>query len=162
MIYSLFCDVKEHIAEGQNVIILGDFNEGIHSQEKMSQKFFNAGLFNLMETRLDTKTLPRTHSRGSKAIDHIWVTKHIADNSTRAGYAPFFHILDSDHRGLFFDIPESALFDADSLKIVHHEFRRLKSNNHNRKKKYMKTLTKGWEHHKIDKKIPHYSKFVRL
>ena len=72
-----------------------------------------------MGEHLGTKSLPRIHSRGSKSIDHVWATRHIIDNVTRAGYAPFSHVMDSDHRGLFFDIPKNALFDADSLKVVY-------------------------------------------
>ena len=63
-----------------------------------------------MEERLGTSDLPRTHSRGSKAIDHIWATKYILDNIKHAGFAPFGHFYDSDHRGIFIDIEEKILF----------------------------------------------------
>lgn len=150
---SLLQDVIKHISDGQNVIILGDFNEGIYGPERMSDKFKEAGLFNMMEKHLDTTSLPRTQSRGSKAIDHIWATRHIIDNVTRAVYAPFNHLMESGHRGLFFDIPEDALFGADSLKVVYHKYRRLKSTIPTRTLKYMKTLSKDWEYHKIDQKF---------
>lgn len=51
-----------------------------------------------MDHKLELTNLPRTQSRGSKAIDHIWATKHMVDNVTRAGFAPFSHMLEIDHR----------------------------------------------------------------
>ena len=167
MIDSLLNDAKQHIASGQNAIIMGDFNEGIHSCEKMRDKFYKAGLFNLMEEKMGTKQLPQTHSRGSTAIDHVWATRHIIDSVSRSGYAPFGHLLQSDHRGLFFDIPENALFDADSLKIVYHDFRRLRSTIPKRTKKYLKHFESDWKSHKIDKKKEHFviclmNKYLRI
>ena len=153
MIDSLLIDVKNHIASGQNVITMGDFNEGIHSCEQMSDKFSAAGLFNLMEATMNTTQLPRTHSRGSTAIDHVWATRYIIDNVHRSGYAPFGHLLQSDHRDLFFDILEKALFDANPLKIVYHDFRRLRSTIPKRVKKYLKHFESDWTYHKIDKKF---------
>lgn len=84
----------------------------------------NLGLFNVFEHRLQTKMLPRTHTRGSSAIDHIWTTKYILDNVSYSGYAPFGHVWDSDHRGLFIDIKASVLFPTNDISVVYSEFRR--------------------------------------
>ena len=105
-----------------------------------------------MEERLGTSDLPRTHSRGSKAIDHVWATKYILDNIQHAGFAPFGHFYDSDHRGIFIDIEEKILFQEHESKIIYHEYRRLKSCTPKRVKKYMKKLKQEWDVHKIDKK----------
>ena len=45
-----------------NDILLGDFNEGIHSPEGMPKKLPDIGLFNVMEERLNTSELPRTYT----------------------------------------------------------------------------------------------------
>lgn len=111
------------------------------------------GLYNIFEQRLQHQDLPRTHARGSKAIDHIWVTHHILDNTSYAGYSPFGHIWDSDHRALFIDIKDTIFFREDDIKIVYSDFRRLKSSIPKRTKKYIEVVTKNWNYHNIDSKF---------
>ena len=135
---TLLNDVKQAIKNGTNVIVGGDFNEGIHSPECMNEMFNDAGLYNVFQQRLETDTLRRTHSRGSKAVDHIWASKFILDNIIHAGIAPFGHTYESDHRGLFFDIDENLLFNNDDVRMVYHDFRKLKSKTPKRVKKYIK------------------------
>ena len=101
---------------------------------------------------MQTKKLPRTFSRGSEAIDHIWTTKYILDNIKRAGIAPFGFGYESDHRGLFLDIDDDILFDKDEIKIMYHDFRRLKTGIPKRVKKYKKHIQSTWKAHKIDEK----------
>lgn len=146
---SLIDDVKATIKKGINVMVGGDFNEGIYSPEKMSILFEDAGLYNVFQHRLQTDDIPRTHARGSKAVDHIWVSKYILDNITHAGIAPFGHTYESDHRGMFVDLDESILFHHDDIKMVYHDFRRLKSKTPKRVKKYMKYVTREWKNKKI-------------
>lgn len=145
-------ELRPLINKGINVLLMGDFNESVHSNEGMSTKLMELGLFNVMEERLNTKELPRTHSRGSKAIDHVWATKYLLDNIKYAAYAPFGKFYDSDHRGIFLAIDEKILFNEHESKIIYHEFRRLKSGVPKRVKKYMDALTNEWNKHKIDEK----------
>ena len=112
IIQDLVDEIKPIIERGQNIILAGDFNEKIWSKEKLSDKLYSIGRFNVFENRMETKSLPRTFSRGTEAIDHIWTTKFILDNISYAGMAPFNYGYDSDHRGLFIDIADSVLFVA--------------------------------------------------
>ena len=80
VIQDLVDEIKPIIDRGQNIILAGDFNEKIWSKEKLSDKLDSIGLFNVFENRMETKSLPRTFSRGTEAIDHIWTTKFILDN----------------------------------------------------------------------------------
>ena len=109
-------EISPCIERGHNIILGGDFNESLTSREMLAKKFEEIGLYNVCENRFQTKDLPRTHSRGSKAIDHIWATRFILENTSYAGYAPFGHIWDSDHRALFMDIKASILFQNDEIK----------------------------------------------
>ena len=128
-------EIRPIIEKGHNIILGGDFNKHLHSPEAMSDKLENIGLLNVFETRLQNKNLPRTHARGSRAIDHIWATGHIIDNISYAGYAPFGHVWDSDHRGMFIDVKATILFPNDDISIVYNDFRRLKSTIPKRTKK---------------------------
>ena len=85
------------------------------------------GLYNVFASKLDTKNLPRTHMRGSKAVDHIYVSKYVLDNIIYAGIAPFGHTYDSNHRGMFIDVDEKMLFNPEDVRVVYHDYRRLKS-----------------------------------
>ena len=124
---TLLDEVKRVMKDGINIIIGGDFNESINSPESMSTMFQDAGLYNVFQNRLDTDDIPRTHARGSKAVDHIWVSKYVLDNIIYAGIAPFGHTYKSDHRGMHLDLDESILFNHDDVQMVYHDFRRLKS-----------------------------------
>lgn len=141
------------IEKGHNIILGGDFNESINSPEGMSKKLQAIGLFNVFEERLQTQSLPRTHARGSRSIDHILATKYILDHISYAGMAPFGHIIDSDHRGLFIDIKDDILFQNDDIKLVYNDFRCLKSSIPKRRTKYMESVTKNWNYHNIDEKF---------
>ena len=154
-------EVKEYVDKGYNIIVQGDFNESINSPEKLNEKIKNAGLYNLMENHINSKNLPRTFNRGSQAIDHVFMTKHLLDNTTYAGYAPFEEGYISDHQGIFFDLKENALFPTTQSNIIHHEFRRLKSKLPKRVGKYIKQLNDDWETHNITdqfKQIAHQLK----
>lgn len=146
---TLLEDVKTTIKDGINVIIGGDFNESLYSPESMSQLFEDAGLYNVFQHRMNTDDIPRTHARGSKAVDHIWVSKYVLDNIKYAGIAPFGHTYESDHRGMHIDIDESILFNHDDVRMVYHDFRQLKSKTPKRVKKYMKFVEREWQKQKI-------------
>ena len=153
VLIDLIQEIQPEINNGRNILVFGDFNEGYHSPEGLSKKLENIGLYNVMVERLGSTNLPRTHARGSTAIDHVWATKHILDNIQFAGIAPFGTHYQSDHRGFFIDINENMLFHKDDTTVIYHEFRRLKSTVPKRVTKYMKILSTEWETHKIDEKF---------
>ena len=126
----------------------------------MSDLLDQIGLYNVFEERMQTKKLPRTHTRGSEAIDHIWTTKYILDNIKRAGIAPFGFGYESDHRGLFVDIDDEVLFDKEEIKIMYHDYRRLKTGIPKRIKKYQKHIQKTWDMHKIDEKYDRLQEMI--
>ena len=157
IIDDLIDDLKPCIKNGTNIILAGDFNEKLYSPEKLSLKLDDIGLFNVFESTLNTKDVPRTHVRGSGAVDHIWVTKFLLDNIKRAGMAPFGSIYESDHRGMYLDIDENILFDKDEIKVTYKDFRRLQTSIPKRVEKYTKYLETAWRKHAIDKKFEQIS-----
>ena len=152
VIRDLVVDVEKCIQSGCSVIILGDFNEHINGCEKSCEKICNAGLVNLFQERLGD-TLPRTHKRGTQAIDHIFVTPNVLAYVSQAGIAPFDYGLKSDHRALFFDLDLGGLLDPSFQIISPYHCRRLKTTVPRRMEKYLETLSDLWEFHNIDQRI---------
>ena len=135
-------ELNDAIRRGFNVMVAGDFNEGLLSPEGMQQMFDELGLYNVFANRLDTTELPRTHARGSKVVDHVGVSKYVLDNITHAGIAPFGYLYESDHRGMFIDIDDTMLFHPEDSKLVYHHFWCLKTTIPTRIKKYMRHVNK--------------------
>ena len=159
MMESLTRELSGVVEKGINVVVGGDFNESLYSPEGMSEMLGNIGLVNVFEYRQNSTLLPRTYSRGSKAVDHIWVTPYLLDHITYAGIAPFGYMYESDHRGLFIDIDDTMLFEPEDVRLVYHNFRRLKSNVPKRAKRYMRIVDSDWKIHKITEK---YFQLVEL
>ena len=80
-----------------------------------------------MEHRIGTR-LPLTHSNGSQAVDHMWGTCDVVESVSKAGYAPFQHVGDSDHRALIMDIDIKRILDDDIDTVKQRHQRRLKMN----------------------------------
>ena len=152
MLETLHKELKKHVESGVNIIVAGDFNEGLASPEGMSTVMENIGMVNVFEQRQETKMLPRTHSRGSKAIDHIWVTPFVMEHIMYAGVAPFGYHIDSDHRGLYIDLDDGMLFQPEDVRLIYHDFRRLKSQIPKRVKRYTKLVDSEWKIQKVDEK----------
>ena len=131
------------------------------SPEALNEKMNNIGMYNLMSQKLNTNTLPRTFIRGRDAIDHVWMTRYLADKTTFAGYAPFESTYVSDHRGLYFDFPKQVLFPTSVSKIVPHKSRKLKSSIPKRVKAYLKILDEEWTTHKMYSKFQDVAKILK-
>ena len=80
---------------------------------------------------------------GSDAIDHIWTTKYLLDDIAFARMVPFDTVYESDHCKMFLDIANSILLDQDEIKIMYHDFRRLKTGAPKREKKNREYVTKS-------------------
>ena len=145
----LLDDAKKSIGSGCSVILMVDLNEHICGSEKSNQKFNDIGMMNLMQTRMGDE-LPKTHKKGSSAIDHIYITPNILPFVKKAGFAPFDYGLRSDHRALMFDLDLSGLLDPAFNLITPYHCRRLKTTVPRRIIKYLETLEAQWEFHNID------------
>ena len=152
VIHDLIKELQQAITIGCSVIVLGDMNEHICGSEQTNDKLYNVGLVNLFQERLGDN-LPNTHRRGSKAIDHIYVTPNVMNHVQKAGIAPFNYGLKSDHRALLFDLDLGSLLDPSVNVITPYHCRRLKTTDPKRMEKYLDTLNQQWDFHKIDQRI---------
>ena len=98
--------------------------------------------------------MPNTHKRGTKAIDHVWLTANLLQAVEQAGYAPFDKIIENtDHRGIFFDIDLGIILDHDVVNIQPAQFRRLKATIPKRVQKYNDLVSKGWTDQNIESRL---------
>ena len=161
VINDLLKDVELSVHNGCSVILMGDMNEKLESREKTNKRLFDIGLHNLMQTKLQTKTLPRTHRRGSEAIDHVWVTASLIPAIPTAGFAPFDFLGSSDHRGLCFDVNIDELLDFNVVPLQSMPHRRLQSNIPKRVTKYLDVFTKKWKDFNISERFQQVQKKLK-
>ena len=91
-------------------IILGDWNEecaGTSNAQKLCDQF---GLVNIYTRMHPNHEKFKTYIRGSKQLDFALAPPALADKVKQCIYEPFMYRLSGDHRGFYFDIPETALF----------------------------------------------------
>ena len=150
-INDFIAEIQPLIEKGVQLIILGDFNEGIHDKEKTNTKFNEIGLKNVMQNRV--RELPRTFIHGSKAIDHIYVTTKVSNAITNAGFAPFHFIKESDHRGMYIDLDYRQVLDDHIFMLPSPKQIRLKHTIPSRTKKYHEVIENMWESQNIDKRF---------
>ena len=150
----LISELQNAVNSGISIILMADMNEGADDREKTNNRLLNIGLTNLMQHRLGIRNMPKTHKRGSKAIDHVWMTPNLINCVEQAGYAPFNTIIEnSDHRGIFFDVNLTFILDNTIVPLQHQKFRRLKSTIPKRVKKYNELVNIGWKDHDIENRV---------
>ena len=82
-------------------------------------------MHNVLQDKLGTPELPRTHCRGRNAIDHVWVTASLLPAVVQAGFAPFDYLGTSDHRGICFDIDLEQILGFSVVPLQNLPHRRL-------------------------------------
>lgn len=98
-------------AEGEEIILVGDFNEDITSPGAGMQQLASACcLVDLFSIRLGTSTLPTTYQRGTRRLDYVLISPNLLQTIEAAGYDPFGYRLPSDHRGMYIDLRTETLF----------------------------------------------------
>ena len=140
VIDDLIADITLSIQNGCSILLFGDLNEQVTGREKTNKRLFQIGLHDVMQNKLGTDNLPRTHCRGNGAIDHVWVTAAMLPSIVHAGYAPFDFIGNSDHRGIYVDINLCELLDFNSVPLQCLSNRRLQTSIPKRVDKYIQLL----------------------
>jgi hypothetical protein len=93
-------------SEKDYFILTIDANETMDDNENngLQQLIQECNLVNMNQTiHKDYQQFP-THQNGSKTIDFAFCTNNVIPYIKQIGYIPFNEILDSDHRGIFFDL----------------------------------------------------------
>ena len=130
--------IQNSIASGQEILLLGDFNEPFGTDADGMIKLANTcGLQDLMRLR-NSSAPPATYARGRTRLDYALATAHVAESLSQAGYEPFNSKFPSDHRAYFLDFNTARLFGADTQQLGKHSERILRSNNVAQTTQYIK------------------------
>jgi predicted transcriptional regulator len=98
-------ELKLHTDMGDEIVLMLDSNEDITNENSsINQMVKNCGMIDIMQYLHPDIQPPETYQRGSKTIDAIFTTPHIAQATVRAGMEPYNNTIISDHRGLFIDV----------------------------------------------------------
>ena len=142
---------KDH-DNGTSVMLLADMNESIASREQTNSRLRNLGLISIMQHRLQSEQLPRTHKLGSSAIDHMWTSGGVINAIDNAGIAPFDFIGSTDHRGMYCDIFLDEILDTSIIPLQALPHRRLKSTIPKQVHKYLEIVEKQWKEQNVDER----------
>jgi len=138
----LTLEVRNWQEEGDEIILLTDFNEDVRSP--WIQRYFED--LNLVEALTYLTGLPptATHNRGSTPIDGIYISPALLP-SISGGYLAFETILPSDHRALWIDVPGILLGLDETPHLRKPQARRLQCRDPRVVKKYVEHLTQTLE-----------------
>ena len=137
-LHKLLQQINSH--KHQEILIAGDFNEefGVNQRgiTKLAQDFF---LQDIMYQHIQTSKF-NTYSRGRKRIDYILGTEGFSSSVKNAGYEPFHHRIQSDHRGFYIDFATKALFKNLTSPLAPIASRGLHSENRKSNRLYMEKM----------------------
>ena len=134
----LWTFVEQCIKGGNEVLIVGDFNEVFGSEvDGISKMATDFNLTHLMKTR-HSMALPATYSRGRKCLDYGLATSRFTSALRRCGYDAFNDKFTTDHRPYFFDFDTEQLFGNATQILASPAQRLLKSNNVEQVTQYIK------------------------
>jgi len=100
-------EVREAQAKGDQVLIMMDVNKDVKGPTT-KKNIKTMGLVKAIMT-LHMSKLPPTHQRGQDPIDGIFLSPWLLEGA-QGGYLEFDDEMGSNHRGLWLDIPDLALF----------------------------------------------------
>jgi len=100
IVKDLIQELEGDIKKKCDLIVCGDFNESLDEKHGLHTRLREIGLMNVLTSKIG-EDLPRTYIRGSKCIDHIYVTPKVYDVIDKCGIAPFNYFQKSDHRGIY-------------------------------------------------------------
>jgi hypothetical protein len=89
-----------------------------------------------------------THIDGQTRIDFVFVMPRVVEACTHAGYEPFRHRFETDHRGFFLDLDNAVLFGNQTAVIQSPSQRGLTSKSFKHRKTYIASRWKYLNHHK--------------
>ena len=116
-------------ARGDEIILVGDFNETIDAEfNGLGKIVADFQLVDLMRKRSEAP-LPATYARGNRRLDFGLATRAAATALKFAGYEAFNERFPTDHRAYFFDFDTDKLFGNVTQVLAPPPMRILQSHN---------------------------------
>ena len=130
--------LSQCITIGDDVMILGDFNEEVgRDRTPLTSLFSELGLVNLMKAR-HLGPVPPTYARGRKRLDYGFSTPRVALALKSCGYEAFNARFPTDHRSYYFDFDTESLFGTATPSLARPAQRILSSKNVKQVTAYLK------------------------
>ena len=141
-------EIRAWRTAGEQIIVLGDFNEDTSQVEQRLEEFSLRDV----TRHIHGQSPPATFQRGSRAIDGILATPSIVSETVKAGYLPFGELL-GDHRGLWLDIPLESILGYSMSEVKLYQARRLKLEDPRVVRKYQQSLLDFCAQHDMYRRI---------
>ena len=108
-------------------------------------------------TRLHTRPLPTTYTRGHRCLDYVFATEHVVSAIIKAGFEPFNIRYPTDHRSYFVDLSITGLFGVQIQPLATYEPRVLESTNVNQVTAYIEKKYELLLNHNVFERIQRLS-----
>ena len=135
------------------LVVMGDLNEVVGHRPGFNKVTSEFDLVDVMTHRHPIQNEVPTYSRGTKRLDYIFCTQNIVEAVVSCGIEPFNKHIFSDHRGLYVDWDESALFGTAAPAMTNKQSRRLQSSDARAKENYILALHNHCTKHNVFKRI---------
>lgn len=141
--------VQEHHRKGNDIILMGDFNEEVGIEPGGVQAILaTTALVDAHFTRHgDIIDIP-TYARGRKRLDYMFISKTLVPSLAAAGLEPFNNKIHSDHRGMYIDLFMQGLFDHSPTPLETNSGRGVRSHIPGHVCKYLEATEKYLAEHK--------------
>ena len=116
-------EVLEWKAQGDSIVIMGDWNEDFQSENIIDWKDSVVMHDVILENIGENEVAPKTYQRGRKPIDTIMCTRGC--EISKAGYLPLGEGV-GDHRALFVDVMIASVLGVNIPLVLKANARRLK------------------------------------
>lgn len=145
--------IGELKAEGNQIILLGDFNEDLYEHNSgMKKLMINNNLCDLMWKSLKVDKFS-TYIGGTKRIDYVLVDHDIYHCMLNACYEPFKYRNKGDHRTMVIDFDSDKLFGNPTYNIFTPLQREINSKDIDNVQKYCKARLEYLMDHNFDSRL---------
>jgi hypothetical protein len=107
--------LEEFLNQHHKILLMGDFNEDLETGNE-GLRGATMGLIDLMHVKIGHQKFS-THIDGQSLIDFVFAMPRVVSACTHAGYEPFRHRIETDHRGFFLDLKNAVLFGNQTAVI---------------------------------------------
>ena len=135
--------VKSKLRSGHQVILAADINDPVKGS--ISQNWSKSVGLREVVSKTTPIDIP-TYQRGTRAIDGIFMSHSL--QPVQAGYLPLGEI-QSDHRGLWVDLPHSQVYGFSPPNSLNVQPRRLQCNIPEVRKRWIKLYTSFLQQHNL-------------
>lgn len=146
----LISALRQWKAQGDSIILMGDFNEDITELNSALSRLLQDGELGLVDIigQVHPAALGvPTYLRGTTRLDFALISRDLISSVKSCGYLPFNSNFRSDHRFLFIDFDTQSLFGSVTSALSPNTFRELSSKDSKAVNKYIRLKHDFLVHH---------------